>query len=271
MAWCFVEENSAVYVLDLNQMQRSIPVVDISEGPKICTIKIKFNDGSVKLVDLKNMDTTSGFIQEMQSHDNITDDVIFTSNEQDECVKCHISNLKPPTDESLLRPLNMDQVEALRINYLQGGFQFKVMVGILKKGDINKASVLGDINKASVLGGAEVEIIGGNHTRAALQSLYDTNMFTEDVLVTVYKNNLSYAEILSVGFLHNKIDDGALSMYFIDRVRVIRKIKTRTKKWSSEAAMIFGFKSASEARNKLRTMASLADVADDAWSMAEPL
>ncbi|XP_052229982.1 uncharacterized protein LOC127844055 [Dreissena polymorpha] len=79
------------------------------------------------------------------------------------------------------------------------------------------------------------------------------------VLVTLFEN-LTDEDALLIGVSHNQQDEEAKFMSFIDKVLIIKTIKTISKQWSSSAMKIFGFKSLAETRNKLRTMAAVADL-----------
>ncbi|XP_053378538.1 uncharacterized protein LOC128548147 [Mercenaria mercenaria] len=150
----------------------------------------------------------------------------------------------------MVRPHNMEHVEKLREGFLVNGKHFKILAAIFISGSMDKAEVPGRVT---------LEVLGGNHSREALASLYSSCLVDPLVLVTVYKNSLSTTECLSVAYQHNKVDELSLSMNFIDKCRILRKIKKRNKQWSPEASAIFGYKSNAEARAKLRTMAAGAD------------
>ncbi|KAH3748444.1 hypothetical protein DPMN_182890 [Dreissena polymorpha] len=61
------------------------------------------------------------------------------------------------------------------------------------------------------------------------------------VLVTLFEN-LTDEEALLIGVSHNQQDEEAKFMSFIDKVLIIKTIKTISKQWSSSAMKIFGFK-----------------------------
>ncbi|KAH3773748.1 hypothetical protein DPMN_175116 [Dreissena polymorpha] len=89
-----------------------------------------------------------------------------------------------------------------------------------------------DANENDLLipGNAEVKVLGGNHTRAAIESLFSSGMMGGTVLVTLFEN-LTDEDALLIGVSHNQQDEEAKFMSFIDKTR-----------------------------NKLRTMAAVADL-----------
>jgi hypothetical protein len=90
-------------------------------------------------------------------------------------------------------------------------------------------------------GKADVEILGGNHSRAALESLYSSGLMDGTVMVTLYKV-MSNEQALQIGVMHNLHDEDAMFMTFMEKVGVVKNIKSTSKKWSATAMKIFGFK-----------------------------
>jgi hypothetical protein len=82
----------------------------------------------------------------------------------------------------------------------------------------------GDLENAMQERGMRIEVIGGNHTKAALMTLYRQGLRNPYVQMTLYEG-LTDEEALKVGLHHNETNLKAKPMSFLDKVDVIVKLK----------------------------------------------
>ena len=82
----------------------------------------------------------------------------------------------------------------------------------------------GNVEKAAIPGESRIECLGGNHSRAAMTSLFRIGLWSPFVFVTIY-NDLTDDECLKIGFEHNEIAKLVNNMSFLDIVRVVKKYK----------------------------------------------
>ena len=107
---------------------------------------------------------------------------------------------------------------------------FKVLAGVL---------VSGSLDNAAVEGSCKVEVIGGNHSRAAVTSLFRRGLGPEVMRVRVY-NGVSDNEALKVGIFHNEIDRQSREVTFLEKARLIRSQLQEGGKWKERIRAIFG-------------------------------
>jgi len=108
------------------------------------------------------------------------------------------------------------------------GAEFHLLAGLLTRGDIEQADQPG---------ACTVEVLGGNHTRAALTCLFQQGLHPGKVLVTIYKD-LTDNEALKVGYHHNVTAELSRSMTFLEKVDIVAKLGGNTK----EIATVLGKK-----------------------------
>lgn len=118
--------------------------------------------------------------------------------------------------------------------------QFVILVGMLNSSTM-------DPEKLSDEGYGKVEVLGGNHTREALQSLLLKGALScSTVKVNIYKP-LPVSSALAVGYQHNAIlQEKRRPMHFIDKVRLMRYCRpsdTMTKnellEWKDMLVIVF--------------------------------
>jgi hypothetical protein len=96
-------------------------------------------------------------------------------------------------------------------------------------------------------GAAEIEVLGGNHTRLALQSLFDEGLLTSPIVkVNLYKA-LPRTEALAIGMQHNVIlEEKKKPLSFVDKVKLMRECRptemmnvTEISSWKDMLCIIF--------------------------------
>ena len=132
-----------------------------------------------------------------------------------DCVEVHITNLAEPACERLVRPVDPDHVQYLTDEMRKSAELFIVLAGM-----VDEEVDLDQLKEPNC--GTDVEVLGGNHTRIALQYLHSSNhLHKETVKVRVYKD-LTDAEALSIGYLHNKQAEKSKKMTFMDETRLVK-------------------------------------------------
>ncbi|KAL5011224.1 hypothetical protein ScPMuIL_011692, partial [Solemya velum] len=129
-----------------------------------------------------------------------------------------VSHLKQPNWQHLLREPKRFHVEDLKKEFLLNPCNyFTLMV-------VNIPDVTKDIFSVAEINNYELETIGGNHTRVALQELLTDCQVSEDKkkffgkkLVSVY-GDLSNDEARRIGNDHNSVHKFVMGMTFISRV-----------------------------------------------------
>ena len=156
--------------------------------------------------------------------------VVFSS---DHCLEVHVLNLVQPAVERRARELDTSHVKFLEDSYLTTpGGEFHLLAGLL---------VGGSIDKAGSKGGATIEVLGGNHTRAALTSLHRRGLRSPLVRVRVYQD-LTDEESLHLGYQHNELSTRSKKMGFTDKVEIVRKImESHPKNARKKLAEFFGY------------------------------
>ncbi|XP_060590885.1 uncharacterized protein LOC132745896 [Ruditapes philippinarum] len=100
--------------------------------------------------------------------------------------------------------------------------EFNCMVGMV----VNKPPTLDDF---AFPGSSTVEVLGGNHSRVALQEL---NL--QQCVTMVLYENLSDAQALTIGLEHNRTNENAKLMNFEDDVLLFRNVLESKRKENSE-------------------------------------
>ena len=133
----------------------------------------------------------------------------------DQCVEVHVLNLVQPNQRRRAREMDTSHVKFLEESFLKSpGGEFNLLAGLLLKGSLEQVG-----NE----GGATVEVIGGNHTRAALTSLYRRGLRSPLVRVRLY-GDLTDEEALHIGYNHNELATRSKKMSFTDKAEIVRKI-----------------------------------------------
>ena len=157
-----------------------------------------------------------------------------------DCLDVHITNLVGPESSRMVRPVDSEHVETLKGVFMKKTTSFLVMAGLCDQ-DV-------DVTKLKKENMYQIETIGGNHTRIALQSLLAAGQLAAPdqlVKVKIYKD-LSDTEALQVGYEHNQQALNAKQVTFMDVCRIIRKhLKDKSKKEvtkeKAKLSQIFGY------------------------------
>lgn len=129
-------------------------------------------------------------------------------------IRVHVLNLVEPVASRRIRDLDTGHVKFLEDSFLASpGGEFHLLAGLLVEGDIERVAEPGE---------AKIEVLGGNHSRAALSSLHRRGLHDSFCLVSIYEG-LTDEEALKLGYHHNKISERAKAMSFVDIVNIIRK------------------------------------------------
>ncbi|XP_053393658.1 uncharacterized protein LOC123543365 [Mercenaria mercenaria] len=323
MSWCFLEEDSFIYVLELKSMKKTTVVTRVKSSGvagnvmytlnyhfHFSALQVSFVEGEKREYSLRNfkpsrnqlsekfkdcLSSRSSFVSTFNDvvttlrdssccdhtdssstqsegsmssvmalsvESDVSNSESETSTEQSskvECVSVHLDNLVGPMDGRAVRPVLTSHVKELEEAFLKNRVQsqYKILVGLL---------VDGSIEMASKPGGCTVEVLGGNHTRIALQTLRKRGLWKLDELRVEVHANIDDQECLSLGIQHNVVDKQALEMCFMDEVRLIRKLMTSNPSQAREAMRhVFNLKNITEVRHNLKTHEGVAKVSDDVW------
>ena len=114
-----------------------------------------------------------------------------------------------------MRPVDPDHVKFLTDELRQSADLFVMLAGL-----VHDTVELDELKEPHC--GVDVEVLGGNHTRIALQYLLSSgHLQKECVKVRIYKD-LTNDEALSVGYLHNKKAEKSKKMTFMDETRLVK-------------------------------------------------
>lgn len=129
----------------------------------------------------------------------------------------HVNNLTAPHPSRITRVLHHDHVDTLMDSFQENDCgQLVILVGMLTSEGINVATLKDE-------GSTSIEVLGGNHTREALQSLYLKGVHTcKTVKVNLYNPHTTTAA-LAIGYQHNAIlHEAKRPLCFVDKVRLMR-------------------------------------------------
>ena len=162
-------------------------------------------------------------------------------------MKVHISNLISPSEKRSIRPLDNKHVLNLVKVFDNKYSGYTTLVGLVLEKNNTDYSSAGD-NK--------IEVLGGNHTRVALQTLIKQNGVDicdyEFVYMDLY-HDLTDQQAWFVGLQHNEIHESSRPINFADKCTLLRKLFIASKnkhgqlkrkeiatKWRSEVAATTG-------------------------------
>lgn len=132
-----------------------------------------------------------------------------------DCIDVHISNLIEPSPRRLVRPVDSEHVQFLTEEFKSNSTSFVILAGFVE--DDCDIPCLKEPDC-----GTEVEVIGGNHSRIALQYLLASGHLTEETVRVKLYSGLTDDEALGVGVLHNSQAQKSKKMTFMDVSRLIR-------------------------------------------------
>ncbi|XP_062608884.1 centromere-associated protein E-like [Saccostrea cucullata] len=187
-------------------------------------------------------------------------------------VQVHISNLVPPAEGNMVRALDNDHVDKICQQLKLAHGHYTTLIGVLKEGR-NNISNIDDLKNPNV---EKIEVIGGNHTREALQQLHRDGDIDQQfcVLMDIYQN-LSQGQVFHLGYLHNEMHESSKKMSFPEKVILFRKLRetnetsNKTAKqnaaiWRGRVATITN-KTKNEIKNCFRVHLNLASLPEDLW------
>lgn len=175
-------------------------------------------------------------------HDSANNNYVFIGTN----VKVHIGNLREAEEKMKIRPINDEHVEELANSMIHSFDQYTTLVGLV--------NVNCDVNKLDQPGTGTVQVLGGNHTRAALEIIHEMDVLRTEakykfVKMDLYRN-LTNEQALFIAFRHNDIHEHSRAMTFQEKVTFFHKLwdkknnemknkpmKVRTTAWRSDVAL----------------------------------
>ena len=184
-------------------------------------------------------------------------------------MKVSLSNLIEPASKRRLRRVDREHVQSLKDSFTARPEVQTIFCGNIT-GGITKQSVREQAMRKNAI---KVEVIGGNHTRIALQELANEGKVTEYVLCNVYLN-LNDAEALKLGYDHNVINDIGKSTSAEDLLLLFRQelekldhignASAKMITWKENLAFILGIDK-TKLHNVYHSMISLVNCSDEVW------
>ncbi|KAH3875564.1 hypothetical protein DPMN_038832 [Dreissena polymorpha] len=133
-------------------------------------------------------------------------------------------NLILPHPSRAVRVINHDNVSFLTDSFISNPIgQIVMLVGMVGPED--------DTSHLDRKGGSKVEVLGGNHTREALQTLHARGTLDrETVQVKLYRELPQTTALSIIGFQHNAVlQEGRKPLTFLDKIgscdNALRRIK----------------------------------------------
>ncbi|XP_061192999.1 uncharacterized protein LOC133201220 [Saccostrea echinata] len=191
------------------------------------------------------------------------------------CVEVHVKNLVAPHPSRCLRNIDRKHVDALKESFKMRPEHNIIFFGIVFKENI-------DLKELYKSGSPEIETIGGNHSRIALQELFDEGLLkTPRIYINLYKN-LTDTEALKLGFDHNVCHElgkptSASEMLFLFRRELLKKLTeeelptpkaSKIKMWKETCASILGIKK-TKLHNVYHCMLALCMSSKEGWKLIE--
>ncbi|XP_053406064.1 uncharacterized protein LOC128559065 isoform X2 [Mercenaria mercenaria] len=153
----------------------------------------------------------------------------------------HVNNLTAPHPSRATRMLHHDHVGSLTESFQdQDCGQLVILIGMLTSDQVQTDSLAEEDT-------ATVEVLGGNHTRQALQSLFLKGLLTSHtVKVNLYKP-LPLTAALAIGYQHNALlHERKRPLNFMDKVRLMRQCrpavqmsKSQLNEWKDMLVTVF--------------------------------
>lgn len=135
-------------------------------------------------------------------------------------VKVHVENLISPIDDHCIRLLNENHVNELTDSFEKNFQPYTTLVGLIND-DFKTVNLVKPGTKC-------VEVLGGNHTRAALQRILNSNGCLrkeqyEFVYMDVYQN-LTKDQALFLAYKHNELHEHSQELSFAEKVCFFRRL-----------------------------------------------
>ncbi|XP_052283019.1 uncharacterized protein LOC127879939 [Dreissena polymorpha] len=182
----------------------------------------------------------------------------------------HIENLIPPSPKRASRLLDLEHVKFLMDSFQSGVFQqLTLLVGMVPDDC--------DPSKLKMKGAGQVETLGGNHTREALQGLLRRGLATITTVKMNIYSALSTCTALTVGWQHNVcLQEKQKPLSFIDKVRLMRQVRpsmhmspTDMKAWKETLSSIFHVKDIRRFQNSYGLHMKMARLEQRVWAIVE--
>ena len=143
-----------------------------------------------------------------------------------------------PSEVGMVRQVDYDHVNKLEKSFRDNSTQISMLAGHVRQKV--PMEVLAQPGRVSV------EVLGGNHTRLALQSLHDKGLLLEPLIrMTIYFTDV---EQLQIGVHHNEILKESKPMTFMEKAALMRsrqpegfrkKSQGDVDSWKKELQVIF--------------------------------
>ena len=147
----------------------------------------------------------------------------------------HVDNLVRPKQRYSVRSIDTEHVEVLKKQFVKST-PCTILIGVLE----DETS----IGQLDLPGKASVEVIGGNHTRVALQELHrEGRSSVTSVIMDIYSVKSGDEQLTKLGIEHNKIHEHARETTFQQHVELFRKIRSQKllekteKGWSTKTTI----------------------------------
>ncbi|XP_053406200.1 uncharacterized protein LOC123523270 isoform X2 [Mercenaria mercenaria] len=188
----------------------------------------------------------------------------LNSDQSDDCVLVHIDNLVQPADDVCVRPLDFNHVSVLEKSFLKQQGQISIMVGSVPVGT--------DISVLSSPGMCEVQVLGGNHSRTALQSLNRKGLLHSKLVKMQIYAGLSTEDALQLGVHHNEVNTLSKELSFIEKVRLIRSMMPCSQMspadirvWKIKLKTVFGYEKIRQVSHNLKHHLAVARLSEDLY------
>ncbi|XP_052797604.1 uncharacterized protein LOC128229814 isoform X2 [Mya arenaria] len=173
----------------------------------------------------------------------------------------HISNLVGPDWKVSTRAVDHGHVQDLQSPF-QGSFhgQLVVLYGIVQK------RMLGKVEEP---GSCQIQTIGGNHTRIALQELRSKGVETPSLVQChLYCDTIPRENALVLGLHHDMVhEELSKPLSFLDKAKIMRDVRPEdrdSKKWKRRIGLIFK----EDVMGKFSLYMAVASLEDSLWELA---
>ncbi|XP_053393670.1 uncharacterized protein LOC128555411 [Mercenaria mercenaria] len=176
----------------------------------------------------------------------------------------HVCNLCPPHPSRSTRLLDHDHVGNLVESFQGNGCgQLVMMIGMVSPGT--------DLSRLREPGEAMIEVLGGNHTREALQALEKKGALdVEHVKVRLYRS-LPQTSALALGFQHNYLlHEKKRAVTFLEKVKLMRDCRLDNKsetEWKDMLVIVFRLKDRRTLQQQMTHHLLMAKLPMKIWTM----
>ncbi|XP_052810433.1 uncharacterized protein LOC128238487 isoform X3 [Mya arenaria] len=177
----------------------------------------------------------------------------------------HISNLVGPDWKVSTRAVDHGHIQDLQSPF-QGSFhgQLVVLYGIVQK------RMLGKVEEP---GSCQIQTIGGNHTRIALQELRSKGVETPSLVQChLYCDTIPRENALVLGLHHDMVhEELSKPLSFLDKAKIMRDVRPEdrdSKKWKRRIGLIFKEDNLMKVMGKFSLYMAVASLEDSLWELA---